>query len=117
MWDNHEYSWLGWQGFQVFEGKTRPAQTRKVAAMQAFFEYQPARMARPSSTALEQFDPPKVADAPVTRFDEYGIGQETNNLLAIHSLKGYRTLRWGRNLDLIITDERSYRSEDPAEPT
>ena len=20
MWDNHEYSWLGWQGFQVFEG-------------------------------------------------------------------------------------------------
>ena len=113
MWDNHEYSWLGWQGFQVFEGKTRPAQTRKVAAMQAFFEYQPARMARPNSTSLEHFDPPKVADAPVTSFDEYGLGQEPNNLLAVNSLKGYRRVRWGRNLDLIITDERSYRSEDP----
>ena len=43
MWDNHEFSWLGWQSLQKFEGKTRPAQTRKVAANQAFFEYQPAR--------------------------------------------------------------------------
>ncbi len=23
MWDNHEYSWLGWQSLQKFEGKTR----------------------------------------------------------------------------------------------
>jgi alkaline phosphatase D len=37
MWDNHEYSWLGWQSLQKFEGRTRPAQTRKVAANQAFF--------------------------------------------------------------------------------
>ena len=35
MWDNHEYSWLGWQGLQVFDGKTRPPQSRKVAANQA----------------------------------------------------------------------------------
>ena len=55
MWDNHEFSWLGWQGLQKFEGKTRPAQTRKVAANQAFFEYQPARMfetERPVARAL-----------------------------------------------------------------
>ena len=38
MWDNHEFSWLGWQSLQKFEGKTRPAQARKVAANQAFFE-------------------------------------------------------------------------------
>ncbi len=113
MWDNHEFSWQGWQSLQVFDGKTRPAQTRKVAAMQAFFEYQPARMARPNSTSLERFDPPNVSDTPVTKFDEHGLGQEPNNLLAVNSLKGYRTLRWGRNLDVIITDERSYRSEDP----
>jgi alkaline phosphatase D len=37
MWDNHEFSWLGWQSLQRFEGKTFPAQTRKVAANQAFF--------------------------------------------------------------------------------
>ncbi len=115
MWDNHEYSWLGWQGLQKFDGKTRPAQTRKVAAMQAFFEYQPARMAKPSGASLDRFDPPHVVDAEVTRFDDHGLGQEPNNLAAIGSLKGYRTLRYGRNVDLIVTDQRSYRSEEPTD--
>jgi alkaline phosphatase D len=114
MWDNHEFSWLGWQGFQVFGGKTRPAQTRKIAANQAFFEYQAARMSKPSGPSLDRFDPPHVADAAVTRFDDDGLGQEANNLEAIHSLKGYRRLRWGRHIDLIITDQHSYRSEDPS---
>ncbi len=115
MWDNHEFSWLGWQALQKFEGKTRPAQTRKVAANQAFFEYQPARMAKPSGPSLDRFDPPKVVDAPITRFDEHGLGQEPNNLAAIGSLQGYRALRWGRNVELIITDQRSYRSEEPTD--
>jgi alkaline phosphatase D len=113
MWDNHEFSWLGWQSLQKFEGKTRPAQTRKVAANQAFFEFQPARMARPNSDSLEQFDGPKVVDTPITKFDEHGLGEEENNLKAIGSLKGYRALRCGRNFELIITDQRSYRSEEP----
>ena len=113
MWDNHEFSWQGWQAMQVFDGKTRPAQTRKVAANQAFFEYQPARMARPGSTSLDRFNPPRVVDAPVDRFDNHGLGREPNNLAAIMSLKGYRSLRWGGNVELIITDQRSYRSEDP----
>jgi alkaline phosphatase D len=104
MWDNHEFSWLGWQGLQIFGGKTRPAQTLKVAANQAFFEYQPARI---------EFKPSKVVDAKVEKFDEHGLGIEPNNLAAIHSLKGYRTIRWGRNVDLIVTDQHSYRSEEP----
>jgi alkaline phosphatase D len=114
MWDNHEFSWLGWQGFQVFDGKTRPAQTRKVAANQAWFEYQPARVERPGGTSLEPFDPPRVVDVPVSAFDDAGLGQEPNNLAAITSLTGYRALRWGRHVDLIITDQHSYRSEDPS---
>jgi alkaline phosphatase D len=113
MWDNHEFSWLGWQTLQKFEGKTRPAQTRKVAANQAFFEYQPARMARPGAHSLERFDPPHVVDVPITHFDEHGMGQEPNNLAALASLKGYRALRWGHNVELIVTDQRSYRSEEP----
>lgn len=112
MWDNHEYSWQGWQAMQVFDGKTRPAQTRKVAAMQALFEYQPARMVKSGGPSLERFNPPQVKDTPVTEFDGNGLGQEPNNLAAINCLKGYRSLRWGRNVELIITDERSYRSED-----
>jgi alkaline phosphatase D len=113
MWDNHEFSWLGWQSLQIFMDKTRPAQTRKVAANQAFFEFQPARITRPSNDSLEEFHPPKVVDAPVTKFDDHGLGVEPNNLTAIGSLKGYRALRWGRNVELIVTDQRSYRSEEP----
>jgi alkaline phosphatase D len=115
MWDNHEFSWLGWQSIQRFGGKNLPAQTRKVAANQAFFEYQPARISKPSGPSLDHFDPPAVIDAPVTRFDEHGMGQEPNNLAAIGSLKGYRALRWGRNVELIVTDQRSYRSEEPTD--
>jgi alkaline phosphatase D len=115
MWDNHEFSWKGWQSLQKFDGTTRPAQTRKVAANQAFFEYRPSRMSKPSGPAFDRFDPPKVADAPITRFDDNGLGQEPNNLTAIGSLTGYRALRWGRNLELIITDQRSYRSEEPTD--
>ncbi len=114
MWDNYEFSWLGWQGLQIFKGVTRPAQTRKVAANQAFFEYQPARMSKPSGPSMDRFKPPPVVDAPIRRFDEHGIGQEPNNLAAINSLRGYRRLRWGRHVDLIITDQHSYRSEDPS---
>src|SRR5579862_4660997 len=78
MWDNHEFSWQGWQSLQKFDGVTRPAQSRKVAANQAFFEYQPARLIRPNSTSLETFDPPRVADLPVSAFDEHGLGTEPN---------------------------------------
>jgi alkaline phosphatase D len=115
MWDNHEFSWLGWQSLQRFGGKNLPAQTRKVAANQAFFEYQPARISKPSGPSLDHFDPPAVVDAAVTRFDEHGLGQEPNNLAAIGSLRGYRALRWGRNVELIVTDQRSYRSETPTD--
>jgi alkaline phosphatase D len=115
MWDNHEFSWLGWQGIQRFGGVNRPAQTRKVAANQAWFEYHPARVAMPGHSSLDRFHAPKVSDAAIERFDHNGLGEEPNNLAAIGSLKGYRSLRWGRNIDLIITDQRSYRSEQPTE--
>jgi alkaline phosphatase D len=55
--------------------------------------------------------------APVTRFDEYGLGEEPNNLIAIRSLRGYRSMRWGRSVELIVTDQRSYRSEEPLDRT
>lgn len=112
MWDNHEFSWLGWQSFQEFDGKRLPAQTRKVAAMQAWFEFLPARIRKPSP-GLDKFDAPHVVDAPIEKFDEHGLGIEPNNLTALKSLTGYRAVRWGRHVDLIITDQRSYRSRDP----
>jgi alkaline phosphatase D len=109
MWDNHEFSWRGWQSQQNFDG-VRPAQTRKVAASQAWFEYQPARVVRANST-IDRFEAPKVADTQIVRFDESGLGLEPGNLAAIDALKLYRSFRWGRNIDLILTDNRSFRSE------
>ncbi len=115
MWDNHEFSWKGWQSFQKFDGLTRARPTRKVAAYQAWFEYLPARVTRPGNPSLERFEPPPVVDAPVERFDEHGLGQEPNNLAALNSMSAYRALRFGRHVELIVTDQRSYRSEDPVD--
>ena len=113
MWDNHEFSWLGWQSFQRFGSEVRTAQTRRVAASQAWFEYQPARVRKVGGAALERFDAPVVKDAPITAFDEHGVGQEPNNLAAIESLRPHRSLRFGRHLDLIVTEHYTHRSEEP----
>lgn len=110
MWDNHEFSWKGWQSQQNFSG-VRPAQTRKVAAAQAWFEYQPARVIKATSTGVDRYDPPKVSDKPLAEYDDHGLGLESDNLAAINSLKLFRTFRYGKNVDLILTDNRSFRSE------
>jgi alkaline phosphatase D len=114
IWDNHEFSWMGWQSFQRFGGEVRAAQTVRVAANQAWFEYQPARVAKSAGGTRERFEAPAVKDAPIVRFDEHGIGQEPGNLLAIESLLPFRSLRFGRHLELIITDHWSHRSEEPS---
>lgn len=116
IWDNHEFSWMGWQAFQKFGGESRPAQTRKVEANQAWFEYQPSRV-RQGATEASRFIAPRVKNAPVTRFDEHGLGLEPNNLAAIRSLTAHRAFRWGRHLELIITDQHSHRSEEPTSST
>jgi len=112
MWDNHEFSWQGWQSIVKAPTHVQPGQSVKIAANQAWFEYLPARVAPPSGS-LEHFGPPPVKNVPIDKFDRDGLGVEPNNLTAINSLKGYRALRYGHHLDLIITDQHSYRSADP----
>jgi len=113
MWDNHEFSWQGYQSQQVFPGVSRPAQTKKIAASQAWFEYQPARVVQRGTRSLDSFHAPAVRDVASLHFDELGTGLEPNNLTAIHALKVYRTLKWGRNADLILTDNRSFMGAQP----
>jgi alkaline phosphatase D len=112
IWDNHEFSWMGWQSIVKNPAWEIPGQSVKIAANQAWFEYLPTRIPPPSGS-LERFGPPKVADVRIETWDEHGLGAEPNNLIAINSLKGYRTFRFGPHLDLIITDQHSYRSVDP----
>lgn len=110
VWDNHEFSWKGWQSQENFGAGTVPAQTRKVAANQCWFEYQPARVAHPGRATDDRFVAPRVADAPIREFDDHGLGLEPGNLAAIGSLTVYRAMRWGHNVELILTDNRSYRA-------
>jgi alkaline phosphatase D len=112
IWDNHEFSWQGWQSIVKGGPFEQPGQTVKVAANQAWFEYIPARVAPPSGM-LEHFGPPAVKNVEIKEFDADGLGVEPNNLIAINSLQGYRALRYGGHLDLIITDQHSFRSADP----
>jgi len=112
MWDNHEFSWQGWQSIQK-AGKERPGQSIKVAANQAWWEYVPSRCKKAGGTSWEHFEAPAVANVKIEKWDENGLGDEPNNLIAINSLIGYRTYRYGPHLDVIITDQHSYRSPDP----
>jgi len=115
IWDNHEFSWVGRQSMVRAGGQPpRPGQTVKVAANQAWFEYIPARVNSPSGT-LAEFGPPAVKDVEIKEWDKNGLGLEPNNLAAIRSLIAYRTLRYGRHLDLIITDQYSFKGADPSD--
>ena len=111
IWDNHEFSWQGRQSILQAGGPPQPGQTVKVAANQAWFEYIPARVKAPSGT-LAEFGPPAVKNVKIEQWDANDLGLEPNNLTAIRSLIAYRTLRYGRHLDLIITDQYSFKGAD-----
>jgi alkaline phosphatase D len=111
--DNHEFSWQGWQSFIKYDGKVEPAQKLRVAANQAWWEYIPSRVRKASGADLTQFSPPSVESATIGSFDAYGLGVEPNNLAAIGSMTAYRSITYGRHVDLILTDFHSYTMEDP----
>src|SRR4249920_163508 len=73
MWDNHEFSWQGWQSVVKAGEFEAPGQTVKVAANQAWFEFIPARVAAPSGT-LAEFGPPVVQNVAIAKYGDDGIG-------------------------------------------
>jgi len=114
MWDNHEFSWQGRQSIVQAGGPPQPGQTVKVAANQAWFEYVPARVSPPSGS-LAEFGAVAVKNVKIDKWDENGLGLEPNNLTAIRSLIAYRALRYGKHLDLLITDQHSFCGDDPTD--
>lgn len=114
-WDDHEFSNNAWQSQEMYDGDGLPAQSRKVAANQAWFEYIPALLTgSPGVPGVEprarDFTAVEVRDVPLSAFDDEYRSLEPNNREAIHSLVIYRNLRWGANVELLITDNRSFRS-------
>jgi alkaline phosphatase D len=111
--DNHEFSWQGWQTFIQYDGKAEPAQALRVAANQAWWEYIPSRVRKASGPGLDRFSPPPVNNAPIPSLDADGFGDEANNRAAVGSMTAYRAVRYGRHVDLILTDLHSYTMQDP----
>lgn len=119
IWDDHEFTDDCWQSSANYtDGDTadEPSQTRKVAANQAWFEYMPVQLSGATGVAgVEQhakdFSPTQVEDAPLGAVDDNNLATEPNNLAALDSITVYRSLRYGAHVELVVTDERSYRSD------
>ncbi len=93
MWDNHEFSWQGWQSIQKAGRNRTPGTEHQGRRQPGMVGISARRVARRSSgPSLESFDPPAVTDVRHREWDENGLGDEPNNLAAINSLIGYRYL-------------------------
>lgn len=114
VWDNHEFAWGGFQSQYIAGGGAvnESAQNQKIFANQAWWEFIPANVKKPGDKSIDEFQAPKVVDTPIEHFNEDGLGDEPNNLIAINSLAIQRVLRWGKNVDLLLTDNWSFRSVD-----
>ncbi|MDH5675326.1 MAG: alkaline phosphatase D family protein [Myxococcales bacterium] len=116
IWDDHEFSNDCWQtqaNYTSEHSTDEPSQSRRVAANQAWFEYIPAILEEAEEAdgvapAAHDFRPVEVEDV---RYDEGIDIDEPNNSKALGSLTIYRRLRFGRHLELVLTDNRSYRSD------
>lgn len=118
IWDDHEFVNDYWQTIVTFLPEGRSLPSGKVAANQAWFEYIPAILTGSVGVpgvapAAKDFADTAVTDidarsAPV---DDAYLLQEENNLKALASLTIYRSLRFGRHVELVLTDTRSYRSD------
>ena len=120
-WDDHEFSNDCWQSHDTYFPPGVPAQTRKVAANQAWFEFIPALLTgAPSPSNVENeahdFKFAIVKDAPYTGPGQDWVDPDPDNVNALNTISIYRTLRWGKTIELIIADNRSYKSPSPIPP-
>lgn len=118
-WDDHEFTNDSWQSMANYiEGTTldEGSQSRKLAASQAWFEYTPAQLTGATGVTgvtqdAKDFKPTTVTDARFTDPNADNFVAEPNNVAAIGAMTIYRSLRWGKHCELVMTDQRSYRSD------
>jgi len=99
IWDDHEFCDDNFQSYNTYGDQPTPQARRKHNANQAWSEYIPALLN-------------ELQDQPAHGFTAGAFqGDESaDNLAAVNSLCIYRKLNWGKHLDLVVTDTRSYRS-------
>jgi alkaline phosphatase D len=118
VWDDHEFTDDCWQSQANYtrpKTNDEPSQKRRVAASQAWFEYMPAALSDARKVGsvdqrAKDFEPVEVEDKEYPATIEI---DEENNTKAIGAITIYRNLRWGKHLEIVLTDLRSYRSDQP----
>jgi len=118
-WDDHEFTNDSWQSMANYiDGTTgdEGSQQRKLDSSQAWFEYIPAQLSGATGPAgvaqdAKDFTAASVSDARFTAPNADNFVDEANNAAAIGAMTIYRSLRWGKHVELVMTDERSYRSD------
>ncbi|MCG6969185.1 MAG: alkaline phosphatase D family protein, partial [Gammaproteobacteria bacterium] len=122
IWDDHEFSNDCWQSEANYidignnSSTDEPSQQRKVAANQAWFEYTPANLTKPETmdedlVHMKPFESVSVNNTPNDTMDDNNLSSNEDNLSAIGSMTIYRSLRFGQFVNLLLTDNRSYRSD------
>ena len=119
VWDDHEFTDDCWQS-QANYTNTATAdegdQSRRVAASQAWFEYVPVQLTGADGvkgvpSEAHDFSVTRVDDARFTLANDDNFVDEPNNVAAVGAIAIYRSLRFGKHVELVMTDERSYRSD------
>ena len=119
IWDDHEFTDDCWQSQANYTDAStldEANQTRRLAASQAWFEFVPAHLTGAGGvpgvpSEARDFAPTVVTDAPFTAPDDSNFVPEPNNVAATGSIAIYRSLRFGKHVELVMTDLRSYRSD------
>lgn len=100
-WDDHEFSNDNHQAYSTYGEERALEAQRKVWANQAWFEFIPATLDELENQPAHNFKTPELNGT-----------HDTQNTAAVNSLCIYRQLRWGKHVDLLLTDSRSYRTPD-----
>lgn len=99
IWDDHEYSNDNFQSYSTYGDAPLLNAKRKLDSNQAWSEFIPAVLNELDDQPAHGFKPASLTGA-----------DSQDNTEAAESLCIYRTLNWGKHLDLVLTDTRSYRS-------
>ncbi|MDF2445267.1 MAG: phosphodiesterase [Moraxellaceae bacterium] len=81
VWDDHEFSDDAWQNSETYTNRNLPQTERRRNANQAWFEFMPA------DVHFQEVNP------------------------SFQNIKLYRDLRFGKNVHLVMTDERLYKQD------
>ncbi|HEU4731858.1 MAG TPA: alkaline phosphatase D family protein [Kofleriaceae bacterium] len=119
IWDDHEFTddcWQSQANYVDASSTEETDQTRRVAASQAWFEYVPAQLTGAEGvpdvpSEAKDFAPTTVEAAAFTTPNADNFVDEPNNDKAVHAITIYRSFRFGKHVELVMTDLRSYRSD------